>query len=112
MQPGAPTEFDVREKTHNSITLSWKPPRKTGFSRIHSYHLMIKDFGENTGWNHLCTLPAFDRFMDFRAINLKSNNQYRFRVTAENIAGLGAYAETATIETLSEQPSKGSISSS
>ncbi|KAL4226021.1 hypothetical protein ACF0H5_014008 [Mactra antiquata] len=104
VRPGAPTEVDIIDKTHNSITLSWKPPKKTGFCRIQTYHLMIKDFSNNTKWNHLSTVQAFDRYMDYRVTNLKHKNQYRFRINAENMIGIGPYAETSTVETLNAEP--------
>ncbi|XP_053376883.1 twitchin-like [Mercenaria mercenaria] len=99
VRPGAPTELDVAKRTSSSITLSWKPPRKSGYSRIHTYYLMMKDCEGNSAWTYLTTLQAFDRFMDYKVTGLKPNHQYRFRVNAENSAGLGPHAETITLET-------------
>lgn len=109
VRPGAPAEFEATDKSSSSITLSWKPPRKEGYSRIHTYYIMMKDCDRNTDWTHLIALPAFDRYMDYKVTGLKPKHAYRFRLNAKNIAGLGPYAETVTCETTDLEPGKCSL---
>ncbi|KAH3835486.1 hypothetical protein DPMN_108836 [Dreissena polymorpha] len=109
VRPGAPCELECVNRTSNSITLSWKPPRKGGYSRIHTYYLMMKDLEDGAHWALVATLQAFDRFMDYRVTGLKDLHAYRFRVTAENAVGIGPSAETVTLETTQLEPGKADL---
>ncbi|XP_052782200.1 titin-like [Mya arenaria] len=106
IRPGAPSELEIVSKTSNSITLSWKPPNKAGYSRIHTYYLLMRELDKGVSWKLVAKLQAFDRYMDYRVTGLHPSNPYRFRVNAENAVAIGPSAETVTVETAEIEPER------
>ena len=83
--PGTPSDLTVIEVTATSVALSWTPPHDRGGGNIIGYH--VKDTVANT------ELTA--KFEDNSIIvdHLEQNTTYKFRVAAENEAGVGPYSD-------------------
>ena len=81
--PGTPNISDI---TATSVTLSWTPPDSDNGSPITSYIIERKEkFGSR--WTKVNQTSATDT--KFVMENLKEGDEYEFRVSAENKAGVG-----------------------
>ena len=82
--PGAPDAPTISDITSASMTLTWSPPEDDGGSPITAYILESKD-----KYSSRFTEITKDSFAEltFTVKNLKENNEYSFRVIAENKAG-------------------------
>ncbi|XP_067373028.1 myosin light chain kinase, smooth muscle isoform X2 [Channa argus] len=76
-----PAASDIRR---SSLTLSWYGPTYDGGSAVQSYNLEIWDSVEQQ-WKHLVSCNS----TSYNVQNLLSDRQYKFRVRAENIYGVG-----------------------
>ena len=100
--PSKPADISVKNIKDDSLTLTWKPPKEDGGSKVEKYHIMMKeDDGE---WNELATVKAYDN--DYKVPNLKTNKKYDFAIVAENKAGCGDATETVSPTVLKEKPKK------
>ncbi|NXE54116.1 IGFN1 protein, partial [Casuarius casuarius] len=84
--PGPPDPPEIISATKETITISWKAPRKTGNSQIVGYIVQKRKIGANT-WVPVTKVPIADRKL--KITNLKMGLQYEFRVAAVNAAGVG-----------------------
>ncbi|XP_068184637.1 myosin light chain kinase, smooth muscle [Antennarius striatus] len=87
-----PAASDIRRA---SLTLSWYGPTYDGGSAVCSYQLEIWDSVE-TQWKHLVSCNS----TSYNVQNLLPERQYKFRVRAENIYGVGepsAESEPVTV---------------
>ncbi|XP_036965131.1 myosin light chain kinase, smooth muscle isoform X3 [Acanthopagrus latus] len=87
-----PAASDIRRA---SLTLSWYGPTYDGGSAVQSYNLEIWDSVE-TQWKHLVSCNS----TSYNVQNLLPERQYKFRVRAENIYGVGepsAESEPVTV---------------
>ncbi|NWH61474.1 IGFN1 protein, partial [Geococcyx californianus] len=84
--PGAPDTPEVVGTSKDSITISWKVPRKTGSSQIVGYIVQKRKKGTMT-WLPVNNTPVADKKL--KITNLKKGVQYEFRVAAVNHAGIG-----------------------
>ncbi|XP_069731816.1 immunoglobulin-like and fibronectin type III domain-containing protein 1 isoform X31 [Phaenicophaeus curvirostris] len=84
--PGAPDAPEIVSTSKDSITISWKAPRKTGSSRIVGYIVQKRKKGTMT-WLPVNNAPVSDKKL--KITNLKKGLQYEFRVAAVNGAGIG-----------------------
>lgn len=84
-KPGPPAAFDISEITNESCVLTWNPPRDDGGSRITNYILEQKA-GESEIWHKLSSTIKETRF---KAAKLTPLKEYIFRVSAENMYGIG-----------------------
>nr|XP_046259562.1 myosin light chain kinase, smooth muscle isoform X2 [Scatophagus argus] len=76
-----PAASDIRR---SSLTLSWYGPTYDGGSAVRSYHLEIWD-SVGQQWNPLVSCNS----TSYNVQNLLPERQYKFRVRAENIYGIG-----------------------
>ncbi|KAM6333143.1 immunoglobulin-like and fibronectin type III domain-containing protein 1 [Alca torda] len=88
--PGAPDPPEIVSASRDTITISWKTPRKTGSSRIVGYIVQKRKKGTTT-WLPVNNVPIADRKL--KMTNLKKGLQYEFRVAAVNAAGIGDASE-------------------
>ncbi|KGL90304.1 Immunoglobulin-like and fibronectin type III domain-containing protein 1 [Charadrius vociferus] len=88
--PGAPDPPEIVSASRDSITISWKAPRKTGSSRIVGYIVQKRKKGTTT-WLPVNNVPLADKKL--KMTNLKKGLQYEFRVAAVNAAGIGDASE-------------------
>ncbi|KFQ84526.1 Immunoglobulin-like and fibronectin type III domain-containing protein 1, partial [Phoenicopterus ruber ruber] len=88
--PGAPDPPEIVSASRDTITISWKAPRKTGSSRIVGYIIQKRKKGTMT-WLPVNNVPIADRKL--KMTDLKKGLQYEFRVAAVNAAGIGDASE-------------------
>ncbi|KFO07997.1 Immunoglobulin-like and fibronectin type III domain-containing protein 1, partial [Balearica regulorum gibbericeps] len=88
--PGAPDPPEIVSASRDTITISWKAPRKTGSSRIVGYIIQKRKKGTMT-WLPVNNMPIADKKL--KMTNLKKGLQYEFRVAAVNAAGIGDASE-------------------
>ncbi|GAB0199961.1 immunoglobulin-like and fibronectin type III domain-containing protein 1 [Grus japonensis] len=88
--PGAPDPPEIVSASRDTITISWKAPRKTGSSRIVGYIIQKRKKGTMT-WLPVNNVPIADKKL--KMTNLKKGLQYEFRVAAVNAAGIGDASE-------------------
>lgn len=78
---GTPAASDIRM---SSLTLSWYGPTYDGGSIVQSYNLEIWNSIDNT-WNDLTSCNS----TSYHVQNLLADRQYKFRVRAVNVYGVG-----------------------
>ncbi|KFW95553.1 Immunoglobulin-like and fibronectin type III domain-containing protein 1, partial [Phalacrocorax carbo] len=88
--PGAPDPPEIVSASRDTITISWKAPRKTGSSRIVGYFVQKRKKGTMT-WLPVNNVPIADKKL--KMTNLKKGLQYECRVAAVNAAGTGDASE-------------------
>ncbi|XP_014728098.1 PREDICTED: immunoglobulin-like and fibronectin type III domain-containing protein 1, partial [Sturnus vulgaris] len=84
--PGAPDPPEIISTSRDTITISWKAPRKTGASQILGYIVQKRKKGTVT-WLPVTNVPVKDKKL--KVPSLKKGVQYEFRVAAVNAAGTG-----------------------
>ncbi|XP_032566411.1 immunoglobulin-like and fibronectin type III domain-containing protein 1 isoform X5 [Chiroxiphia lanceolata] len=84
--PGAPDPPEIVSASRDTVTISWKAPRKTGTSQIVGYIVQKRKKGTMT-WLPVTSGPVKDKKL--KVTNLKKGVQYEFRVAAVNAAGTG-----------------------
>ncbi|NWR64791.1 IGFN1 protein, partial [Bucorvus abyssinicus] len=88
--PSAPDPPEIVSASKDTITISWKAPRKTGSSRIVGYMVQKRKKGTII-WLPVNNGPIADKKL--KVTNLKKGLQYEFRVAAVNAAGVGDPSE-------------------
>ncbi|XP_059427400.1 myosin light chain kinase, smooth muscle isoform X2 [Carassius carassius] len=78
---GIPAASDIRK---SSLTLSWYGPTYDGGSIVQSYNLEIWNSIDNT-WNDLTSCNS----TSYHVQNLLTDRQYKFRIRAVNVYGVG-----------------------
>ncbi|XP_054161595.1 twitchin-like isoform X2 [Oppia nitens] len=84
--PGVPKAIDTSD---DSVTLKWTKPRNDGGSPITGYVLEKRKVGDKD-WtrSHVGTIAD----LTYKVSGLKNNEEYEFRVAAQNAAGQGAFS--------------------
>ncbi|KFP90396.1 Immunoglobulin-like and fibronectin type III domain-containing protein 1, partial [Apaloderma vittatum] len=100
--PGAPDPPEIVSASRDTITISWKAPRKAGTSRIAGYIVQKRKKGTVT-WLPVNSVPVADKKL--KITNLKKGLQYEFRVAAVNAAGVGDPSEPSQ-PVLAQDPAK------
>jgi titin len=91
--PEGPVEFS--DITKDSVTLSWKPPTKDGGSEVTSYVIEQRDTRRST-WTKAGTVNGTTT--SYTATRLIEDNEYIFRITAENKEGPSAVLESSPVK--------------
>ncbi|XP_029624486.1 titin isoform X1 [Salmo trutta] len=89
--PGPPTTLHVAQATKSFMLVTWNEPANDGGSPIIGYHLEMKDYS-SIRW----TKTNRGRLIaetEFKVNGVEESLQYEFRVSAENIAGVGPYSK-------------------
>lgn len=86
MIPSPPVNPMAIDKTKNSVTLSWGPPKDCGRGKILGYLLEYQKAGDEE-WIQVNQTPESCPETTFKIISLKDEMLYRFRVKAVNAAG-------------------------
>uniref|UniRef100_A0A8V1A3L9 Immunoglobulin like and fibronectin type III domain containing 1 n=1 Tax=Gallus gallus TaxID=9031 RepID=A0A8V1A3L9_CHICK len=84
--PGAPDPPEIIGVSKDTITISWKTPRRAGSSRISGYIVQKRKMGSMT-WVPVNSVPVADKKL--KITNLKKGLQYEFCVAAVNASGIG-----------------------
>uniref|UniRef100_A0A8B9H748 Titin n=1 Tax=Astyanax mexicanus TaxID=7994 RepID=A0A8B9H748_ASTMX len=84
-KPGPPSSVKVDAVTADSITLSWTPPEYDGGSKVTGYIIERRDLPEGC-WMRCNFTNIPETYFD--VTGLTQDQQYDFRVTAKNAAGL------------------------
>lgn len=89
-KPGKPGTPSVGETTKTSATLSWQPPENDGGAPITNYVIEYRGAGQFR-WQKATdeTVPE----TTYTIQKLKEEQEYEFRVSAENLAGVGPASE-------------------
>ena len=90
-EPGSPSAVQCKEITKNSVTLHWYKPDYDGGSELIDYTIEYKMKGFDQ-WSKAKTVKA--NVHDYTVTNLNENQQYAFRVSANNERGAGQPTET------------------
>jgi len=77
----------VLEVFKDSCSLSWRPPEQDGGSPITGYHVERSTTGKTARWIRISTKAVADTKYEVK--ELVEGNEYQFRVSAENKAGIG-----------------------
>ncbi|KAG8335958.1 myosin light chain kinase activity protein [Homalodisca vitripennis] len=83
-KPDAPEPPKADRVTRDSVTLSWRPPRHDGGSKIKGYIIQKKKKGD-ADWSDANTTPVPNTL--FTVTGLKEGDEYQFRVIAVNDIG-------------------------
>ncbi|KAE8739414.1 hypothetical protein FOCC_FOCC015100, partial [Frankliniella occidentalis] len=89
--------------TKDSVTLSWRPPRSDGGSKIKGYIVQKKLKGE-PDWTDVNDVPVPET--TFKVPNLKEGDDYQFRVIAVNDVGRSEPSRPSPNIIIEEQANK------
>ncbi|KRF85408.1 twitchin isoform X27 [Drosophila virilis] len=89
--------------TKDSVTLSWRPPRNDGKSKIKGYYIEMRP-KNSKDWKPVNDIPIHSTV--FRVPDLKEGEEYWFRVIAENDVGRSDPSKPSQPITIEEQPNK------
>ena len=103
--PSKPANINVKDVKDDRLTLTWKPPKEDGGSKVEKYHIMMKE--DDGDWKEITTVKAYDN--EYKIPNLTPNKKYDFAVIAENKAGRSDAMETMTPTVLKEKPKKAGL---
>ena len=109
-KPGKTGVPEVKDMQRNQVELTWKPPTDDGGSPITNY---VVEYCEETAFRWL---PAGDgdAVLGTRYVvrGLTEDTAYKFRVAAQNKAGVGPFSECALPVRVKEPAGTSSSSSS
>ncbi|XP_059156398.1 twitchin-like isoform X4 [Physella acuta] len=93
-KPGEPEgPLEIKDITAENCTLSWKPPKDNGGAEITGYVVEKCEEG-STFWEKV---PGLVKDESIVAKGLKDGKNYKFRVKAENVYGVGEPLESQKI---------------
>uniref|UniRef100_A0A8C2ZMI7 Titin n=1 Tax=Cyclopterus lumpus TaxID=8103 RepID=A0A8C2ZMI7_CYCLU len=84
--PGSPQELEITNITRDSMTVCWNRPETTGGSEIVGYIVEKRDRA-GVRWTKCNKRRVTD--LRFRVTGLTEDHEYEFKVSAENVAGVG-----------------------
>ena len=99
--PTAPRTLTVSNLSNTSLTISWILPSSNGGANITDYKVEYAVGTSNT-WTEISHTPFVDLAFDVNS--LRSNQAYRFRVSAINEGGTGAASNIVSVTTLAGPP--------
>ena len=104
--PGPPEGVNVDRITRNTVTLSWRPPRNDGGSKIKGYIIQVKNV-RDAEYTDINGYPHAD--LTYTVLKLREKDEYSFRVCAVNEAGQGEPSRPTPNVTVGEQPNQPKI---
>lgn len=91
--PGTPL---VKDKTKNSITLTWSPPDKDGGSPLKGYIIEVHEEG-SPDWRRVNPADKLHLSTEITVPDLKEGKKCKLKIYAVNAAGNSEPARTADI---------------
>lgn len=88
--PDSPKHLQATEVTKDNMTLTWEVPQKDGGSPITGY-ILEKCQLPGSRWGKVTKEPIPDTM--YSVPNLVEGTEYKYRVAAENAAGVGKPSE-------------------
>uniref|UniRef100_H2YLF1 Titin n=1 Tax=Ciona savignyi TaxID=51511 RepID=H2YLF1_CIOSA len=88
-EPSAPGQPEINNVCSSGCTVMWSRPESDGGADIDGY---IVERRERKSARWIKCNKKIVRDLRFKLSNLSENNEYEFRVAAENAAGIGAYS--------------------
>lgn len=85
-KPSPPSQPQVQEVNHNSVTLTWNSPRHNGLGSSILAYTVEQSSPTHTQWT---VVTSCCQGNSYQVKNLKPKTEYVFRVRAENIHGRG-----------------------
>ncbi|XP_025833492.1 twitchin isoform X4 [Agrilus planipennis] len=102
-KPSAPEPPKADRITKDSVTLSWRPPKSDGGSKIKGYILQKRPKGDEN-WEDVNISPISENI--HTVPNLKEGQEYQFRVIAVNDVGPSEPSRPSNNILIEEQPNK------
>ncbi|TWW80211.1 Titin [Takifugu flavidus] len=96
--PSSPGTPEVKDKTKNSITLTWSPPDRDGGSPIKGYIIEVHEEG-CSDWRRVNPTDKLHPSNELLIPDLKEGKPCKFRIYAVNAAGNSEPARSAEILT-------------
>ena len=93
-KPGPPINLAANDTTKTSTVLTWEPPESDGGSPIKGYYLE-KMPSYSTRWTKVRKEIITEQ--TYTLSDLEEGTEYKFRVMAENEAGIGEPCEQISI---------------
>lgn len=94
--PGPPQRPRIIGHTRSSMLVTWEPPEDNGGSTIQGYWLEKRERGA-VYWTRVnrapVTKPAV-KGLEYNVLHLIEGEEYKFRVMAQNAAGVGPPSES------------------
>ncbi|VVC89475.1 unnamed protein product [Leptidea sinapis] len=103
LKPSPPEAPKPDRVTKDSVTLSWRPPKNDGGSKIKGYIVQQKAKGDKD-WKDVNDTPIPS--LVHTVPNLKEGGEYQFRVIAVNDVGKSEPSKPTSDITIAEQPNK------
>lgn len=103
VKPDAPEPPKADRITKDSVTLSWRPPRSDGGSKLKGYILQKRLKGDDN-WDDVNSIPISGNV--YTVPNLKEGAEYQFRVIAVNDVGNSEPSKPSANILIEEQPNK------
>ncbi|ERL85176.1 hypothetical protein D910_02598 [Dendroctonus ponderosae] len=101
--PSAPEPPKADRITKDSVTLSWRPPKSDGGSKLRGYILQKRPKGSDD-WTDVNSVPVNDTV--YTVPHLKEGEEYQFRVIAVNDVGNSEPSRPSNPILIEEQPNK------
>ena len=90
--PGKPVgPLEGKDIDRTTITLHWKPPKDDGGTPLTAYVIEKRD-AKRMGWTRVDKVKS--EVTSHQVVNLTENNEYFFRVSAQNEVGMGKPLES------------------
>ena len=89
-KPGQPGTPEIMGTDKSSVALKWSPPTMDGGAPVSGYIIEYRRRG-SFQWKRANSIPCEEA--TFSVTGLKEGEEYEFRVSAENKAGLGPASE-------------------
>jgi len=92
-KPGQPGVPEITEVKDGSISLKWTAPENDGGSPIFNY---VLEYRREGAFKWLRSTEETTAALEYTVGKLQVDDQYEFRVAAENKAGVGPFSETTS----------------
>lgn len=103
VKPDAPEAPKADRITKDSVTLSWRPPKNDGGSKLKGYIVQKKAKGDND-WSDVNSIPTSGTI--YTVPKLKEGETYQFRVISVNDIGKSEPSKPSSNILIEEQPNK------